>query len=238
MRHYHVTGIVGLFVLCLLGFNPIAAADTSGRPPSVQIEKTFDQGTLITHTLTLVNPPHTVSLNVSQRRASEGSEDIEHTYLGFRHKAPEDAPPMTQQEFERSFGALLAAFQDKFGADLVPESLGSGGFMGIGAVETSSAQAFRDFAPWETYLAKPSNYSQWQIHGIVLERWKTTNVYAPVVAALASAGYEAELSGFEKLFVFEVTKFKTHPELEVLGIPGNKKLPYPGTIAFTLKARR
>ena len=139
MRHYRLAGIVGALLLCLLGFIPPAAVDASGPQPSVQIEKTFDQGTLITHTLTLVNPPHTVSLIVSQRRAAEGSEDIAHTYLGFRHKAPEEALPLTEVEFERFFGALLAAFQDKFGFDLVPESLGAGGFLGIGAVEKSSA---------------------------------------------------------------------------------------------------
>jgi hypothetical protein len=73
---------------------------------------------------------------------------------------------------------------------------------------------------------------------MVLERWKAAKVFEPVVAALDRAGYDAELSGFEKLFVFKADESKIRPELEALGIPGSQKLPYPGTIAFTIKARR
>lgn len=59
-----------------------------------------------------------------------------------------------------------------------------------------------------------------------------------MIAALDRAGYEAELSGFEKLFVFKAEDSKIRPELEALGIPGGQKFPYPGTISFTIKARQ
>jgi hypothetical protein len=214
------------------------AADAAVGSPSVKIEKTFDQGTLIEHTLTMVHPPHTVSLHVSQRRTAEGSETIAHTYLAFRHEAPEDAALMTRVEFETAFAQLMTAFQDAFGAGQVPDSLGSGGFLGVGEMEKNSALAFRDFASWEAYLDNPAAFTQWQIHAVVLERWKAAKVFEPVIAALARAGYVAELSGFEKLFVFKASELKTGPELQALGIPGRQKYPYPGMIAFTIKARR
>ena len=92
MRHYRMTGILGLILLGIMVCHHGAAADESGRSQPVQIEKNFDQGTLITHTLKLVQPPHIVSLHVSQRRAAEGSDDIQQTYLRFRYETPEEGP--------------------------------------------------------------------------------------------------------------------------------------------------
>ena len=57
MRHCRMMGILGLILLGILVCCHGAAADESGRSQPVQIEKTFDQGTLITHTLKLVQPP-------------------------------------------------------------------------------------------------------------------------------------------------------------------------------------
>jgi hypothetical protein len=233
--------MTGIWVLILFGIvvcHHRAAADESGRAQPVQIEKTFDQGTLITHTLKLVQPPHIVSLHVSQRRAAEGSGDIQQTHLRFRYEAPEEASPMTRTEFDAVFGELMRALRDALGPDLALESLGSGGFLGTGEMEKSSALAFRDFAPWATYLEDPTTYTQWKIHEIVLERWRDAKVFEPVVAALDRAGYEAELSGFEKLFVFRADESKIYPELEALDIPGSQRFPYPGTIAFSIKSRR
>jgi len=219
-------------------FDQGAAADDSGRAPSVTMEKTFDHGTLIEHTLTRVSPPHTVSLRVSQRRTAESSGTIEQTDLAFGHQAPADAPSMTRAAFQALFAELMTAFQDKFGSERVPDSLVSGGFLGVAEMEINSAQAFRDFAPWAGDRDDPGATPQWQIHAIVLERWQTAGVFEPVIAALTRAGYVAELSGFEKLFVFKASELKTRSELEALGIPGGQKLPHPGTIAFTIKARR
>lgn len=238
MRSFLMTGILGLIILSIIGFNHGAAADESGSAQPVQIEKTFDQGTLITHTLKLDRPPHTLSLYVSQRRTAEGSEDIAHTHLGFSHKTAEEAAPMTMAEFETFFAELMTALREKFGPGMAPKSLGSGDFMGVGAMEKRSALAFRDFEPWATYLENPAAFTQWKIYEIVLERWKTAKVFEPVVAALAQAGYESELSGFEKLFVFKAKESKIYPELEALGIPESQKFPYPGTIAFTIKVRK
>jgi hypothetical protein len=145
---------------------------------------------------------------------------------------------MTRTEFDAVFGELMRALRDALGPDLALESLGSGGFLGTGEMEKSSALAFRDFAPWATYLEDPTTYTQWKIHEIVLERWRDAKVFEPVVAALDRAGYEAELSGFEKLFVFRADESKIYPELEALDIPGSQRFPYPGTIAFSIKSRR
>jgi hypothetical protein len=233
-----MTWLLRLILLGLLLCHNGVAADESGCLQPVQIEKTFDQGTLIAHTLKLVQPPHIVSLHVSQRRAAEGSDDIQQTYLMFRYETPEEAPPMTRTEFDALFGELMRALRDAFGPHLDLESLGSGGFLSVKEIEINSALAFRDFAPWAAYLENPTAFTQWQSHEMVLERWKAAKVFEPVVAALGRAGYDAELSGFEKLFVFKADKSKIRPELEALGIPGSQKLPYPGTIAFTIKARR
>ena len=238
MIHYRMAGILGLVLISLLVFRHGAAADESDHSQRVRIEKTFDQGTLITHTLKLINPPHTVTLHLSQRRAAEGSDTILPGHLGFRYDIPEAAAPMTQGEFDSVFGRLMTALRDNFGPRLDLESLNSGGFLGVKEMEKDSALAFRDFAPWAAYLENPTAFTQWQIHEVVLARWKATRVFAPVIAALDRAGYDAELSGFEKLFVFSVDESKIRPELEALGLPGSRKLPYPGTIDFTIKARR
>lgn len=238
MKPCRMTGLFGLILLGILVCHHGAAADESGRSQPVQIEKTFDQGTLITHTLKLFHQTHTVSLLLSQRRTAEGADTIQYANLRFRYDAPEAAAPMTRAEFDIVFEGLMTALRDNFGPHLDLESLVAGGYLGIKEIEKNSALAFRDFAPWATYLKNPTALTQWQSHEIVLERWKATKVFAPVVAALDRAGYDAELSGFEKLFVFKADESKIRPELEALGIPGSQKLPYPGTIAFTVKARR
>jgi hypothetical protein len=145
---------------------------------------------------------------------------------------------MTQAEFDIVFDRLMTALQDTFGPHLYLESFGSSGFLGVKEIEKNSALAFRDFAPWAAYLENPTAFTQWQSHEMVLERWKAAEVFEPVIGALDRAGYDAELSGFEKLFVFSVDESKIRPELEALGLPGSRKLPYPGTIDFTIKARR
>jgi|GEM_PF-5804961 len=235
---HRLPGIIGLAFLCLVGLIHGAAADESGSAQPVQIEKTFDKGTLISHTLTLVRPPHTVWLHVSQRRISEDADAIAHTDLRFNHKVPEEAAPLTRAEFETLLAVLITAFQEAFGSDLVPESLGAGGFLGVGEMEHSSALAFQDFVPWVDYLENPAAFPQWKIHAIVLARWKAAHVFEPVVAVLARAGYEAELSGFEKLFVFKAEESKIYPELKARGIPAQQKCPYPGTVAFAIKERQ
>ena len=238
MRNTCLAGVCLLMVLSLAGFNHDAAVHAASLYRPVQIEKTFDQGTLITHTLKLVHQTHTVSLHLSQRRVAEGADTIAHAHLELRHEATEGAPPITQAEFDIVFDRLMKALRDNFGPHLDLESFGSSGFLGVKEIEKNSGLAFRDFAPWATYLENPTAFTQWRIHEIVLERWKAAKVFAPVIAALDRAGYDAELSGFEKLFVFSVDESKIRPELEALGLPGSQQFPCPGTIAFTIKANR
>jgi len=238
MIHYRMAGILGLVLISLLVFRHGAVADEFGHSQRVRIEKTFDQGTLITHTLKLVHQTHTVSLHLSQRRVAEGADTIAHAHLELRHEATEGAPPITQAEFDIVFDRLMKALRDNFGPHLDLESFGSSGFLGVKEIEKNSALAFRNFAPWAAYLENPTAFTQWQSHEMVLERWKAAKVFEPVVAALDRAGYDAELSGFEKLFVFSVDESKIRPELEALGLPGSQQFPCPGTIAFSIKANR
>lgn len=238
MRITYPASVLLLMVLSIVGFGHDTAVRAASLTRPVQIEKTFDQGSLITHRLKVHQPPHTVLLYLNQRRAAEGSDTIMPGHLGFRYDIPEAAASMTQGEFDRVFEKLMTALRDNFGPRLDLKSLNSGGFLGVREMEKNSALAFRDFAPWAAYLENPTAFTQWQIHEIVLERWKVTGVFAPVIAALDRAGYDAELSGFEKLFVFSVDESKIRSELQALGIPGRQKFPYPGTIAFTINARR
>ena len=74
MKRVCAAGVVFLAMLGMVFLVKGGAADASDAAPSVTIEKTFDQGTLVEHTLMLVRPPHTVSLRVSQRRSISASE--------------------------------------------------------------------------------------------------------------------------------------------------------------------
>ena len=64
------------------------------------------------------------------------------------------------------------------------------------------------------------------------------------LAALLDKGGDIEHRGdldrawSESGQVLELARRLGDPELEALGLPGSRKLPYPGTIDFTIKARR
>lgn len=138
----------GIFVLILLGLlvgHYGAAAGESDRSQPVQMEKTFDHGTLITHTLKIHQPPHTVLLYLNQRRVAEGADRIAHAHLGLRHEATDGASPMTRAEFDIVFESLMTALRDNFGPNLDLESLGSGGFLGVKEIEKKQCPGLPGF---------------------------------------------------------------------------------------------
>lgn len=228
-------------LLCLVVYGLIllnsAPAVSSGHTPAVHIAKTFEDGTLIEHVLEVANPPHTLALLLSQRRMPENPNVFLQAHLRFHYEAPAGAAPLTREVFEALFALLLDRLQTAFGPDLALESFNAGGFLNLPSIEQSSIQAFREYTPWATYLSNPGTFSQWQIHQIVLDRWKSAGVFQPVITALDRAGYDAELSGFEKLFVYKAEASGLYPELQAWGIPGNARFPHPGTISFHLKKR-
>ncbi|MBC2711390.1 MAG: hypothetical protein HGJ94_10465 [Desulfosarcina sp.] len=222
------------FIL-VLGVSP-AAHCISDIP--TQIEKTFDYGTLIEHTISAQNGPHRVAMRLSQRREAEGSVTIASAHLTFYHETEAGMPLLTVPIFEALLADMINALYGKFGIDLKLKSLGAGSYMGIKEVEKKGILAFNGYEPWEQYLKNPKVFSQQQIYGIVSERWKESGVFSAITNAFAPLGYDAAFSGFEKLFVFPVEKCSFYPELEDLGIRKMDRFPYPGTISFTLTPKQ
>jgi hypothetical protein len=231
----NVSFFISLLALALVYLpdpcSPVAHAATD---MPAEIEKTFDFGTLIEHTVSVQRGAHRVSLRLSQRRETEGSVSIVGAHLTFYPDTEPSTPLLTVPIFESLLADMMNALYGRFGADLKLDSLGAGSFMGIKEVEKKSILAFNGYPPWEQYLNDPGAFSQPRIYTIVQDRWKITGVFSAITDAFAPLGYEATLSGFEKLFVFPAEKCSFYPELEDLGIHRMDRFPYPGTISFTL----
>jgi len=235
----NVSFFVSLFALALIFLpdvdSPVAHA-TTDMP--AEIEKTFDFGTLIEHTVSVQKGIHRVSLRLSQRRETEGSENIVGAHLTFYPDTEPSAPLLTLPVFESLLADMMNALYGRLGEDLKLESLGAGSFMGIKEVEKKGILAFNGYTPWEQYLNNPSAFNQLQIYTIVQDRWTATGVFSAITDAFAPLGYDATFSGFEKLFVFPAGKCSFYPELEDLGIRRMDRFPYPGTISFTLTPKQ
>jgi len=231
----NVSFFVSLFALALVflsdAHSPVAHA-TADMP--AEIEKTFDFGTLIEHTVSVQKGTHRVSLRLSQRRETEGSMSIVSAHLTFFPGIEPGTPLLSVPLFESLLANMMNALDGRFGPDLNLESLSAGGFMGIKEVEKKGIMALCGYSPWERYINNPSAFSQMQIHTIVLDRWEATGVFSAITDAFALLGYDATFAGFEKLFVFPAEKCSFYPELEDLGIRRMDRFPYPGTVSFTL----
>jgi hypothetical protein len=223
--------------MVLLSFACLPAARAAPNALPV-IEKTFDHGTLIEHTVSASRGPYRATLRLSQRRRDEGSPSIVHSWLSFRNESSAGQPAMPTPVFEALLTDLIEALHGRFGTELRLESLGAANFMGVREIEKQSILAFADYEPWLRYLESPEKFSQMEIHNLVRERWKAMGVFAPVAAVLAPLGYDAIFSGFEKLFVFSLEKCSFYRDLEDLGIRKTDRVPYPGTISFTLTPKR
>ena len=228
---YRLFAATAIFYLTLLGLSP--AAHCTGDL-TTQIEKTFDYGTLIEHTISAQRGPHRVSLRLRQRREAEGSMTIASAQLTFYQEAKAGAPLLTVPIFEALLADMMNALYGRFGNNLKLEYLGAAGYMGIKEVEKKGILAFHGYAPWERYLNNSKAYSQRQLYTLVHERWAASDVFSAITTAFAPLGVDATFSGFEKLFVFPAEKCFFYPELEDLGIRKTDRFPYPGTISFTL----
>ena len=202
------------------------------------VEKTFDHGTLIEHTISVKQGPYAAALRLSQRRQAEDSPVIASSHLAYQYRAEEGQPAMPASLFAAILADLFRALHERFGADLALESLGSGGFMGVKEIEKRSILAFADYEPWQRYLQDPQRFSQLEIHTLVKKRWEAAGVFSPATAALAPLGYTAAFSGFEKLFVIPAGKCSFYQELASSGIRESDRFPHPGSIYFTLKTKR
>ena len=80
----NVSFFVSLFALAFV-FLPDACGRVahSATDMPAEIEKTFDYGTLIEHTVSIQKGIHRVSLRLSQRREAEGSVRIGSAHLTF-----------------------------------------------------------------------------------------------------------------------------------------------------------
>jgi len=227
--------LVPVMTLLPLACPPAVRAAPNAGPA---IEKTFDHGTLIEHTISTSQGPYRASLRLSQRRRAEGSPAIVHSWLSFRNEPSTDQPAMPLSVFEALLTDLITALHERFGTKLSLESIGAASFMGVREIEKQSILAFADYKPWLRYLENPEGFSQMEIHALVRDRWEAMGVFAPVAAVLAPLGYDAAFASFEKLFVFPAEKCFFYPDLEDLGIRRTDRFPYPGTISFTLTPKR
>ncbi len=219
----------GVWLAVLSAALCLAAGDS---PPA--IEKTFDVGTTVEHTVTMRKGIHRIALRLSQHRTTAGAPAIASAHLDVIPDTSPGSPLLTAPVFEALLTDMMNALHARLGADLKLTSLGAGGFMGIKALEKQSILAFNGFAPWRRYLDDPGSFSQQRIHAIVAARWRSAGVFDAVTDTFARLGYRAEFSGFEKLFVFPAEKCSFYAELEALGIGPRDRFPYPGVIAFTL----
>jgi hypothetical protein len=230
--------IASLFALVFL-FWPFAyrSAAMAATDIPAQIEKTFDYGTLIEHTVSVQKGLHRVSMRLSQRREAAGSVCILSAHLTFHPDTDTGKPLLTVPIFESMLADMMNALFGRFGPDLKLESLGAGGYMGIREVEKKGILAFNGYTPWEQYIKDPDRFSQQQIVDLVRTRWKEADVFSAITEAFAPLGYDATFSGFEKLFVFPAEKCSFYPELEDLGIRKTDRFPYPGAVSFSLTPR-
>lgn len=208
-------------------------AHATGSLP-VEIEKTFDYGTLIEHTVSIQQGNHRASMRLSQRRKTAESVGVTSAHLTFYPGTPTERSQLTTAIFKNLLADMMNALYGRLGDDLKLKSLGTSGFMGIKEVEKKGVLAFDGYAPWLKYLEHPKAFSQQQIHAIVRDRWKTKAVFEPISTAFSLLGYDAIFTGFEKLFVFPAGKCSFYPELEALGVRKTDRFPYPGTISFSL----
>jgi hypothetical protein len=223
-----------IFLILTLPFYPAAHAATD---MPAEIEKTFDFGTRIEHTVSVQKGFHRVSMQLSQRREAEGSVRILSAHLTFHPGTEVGKPLLTVPIFESLLADMMNALYGRFGPELKLESLGAGSFMGIKEVEKKSILAFSGYSPWEQYIKTPMRFSQRQVYDIVRDRWEAAGVFSAITEAFAPLGYAATFSGFEKLFVFPAEKCSFYPEMEDLGIRKMDQFPYPGTISFSLTPR-
>ena len=121
------------FFVCMCAFAFVflpdgcsTVAHATGDMPA-DIEKTFDYGTLIEHTVSVQKGIHRVSLRLSQRREAEGSTIIAGAHLTFYPGTEPGVPLLTVPIFEALLADMMNALYGRFGNTLKLEYLGPPG---------------------------------------------------------------------------------------------------------------
>lgn len=234
---WRVCVLIRLFLLIpMLVILPCNIAFCTDENISIEVEKTFDHGTLIDHRITAGDSDNTVVMIFSQRRRGEGSNQITESFLSFRPQRRTDNRPFRLDETRVFITKILQTLHDKFGEDLKLTSMTGSGFLNVHEIQGKNLRAFAGHAPWQAYLkANPQQYSQHDAHKMVVHRWKQKHVYADMIRIFQSAGYTLELSGFEKLFVQRADKFGCYTQIKPTTIKPTDRFPYPGMVHFTIK---
>ena len=223
------------FVLLLLVSVSVTKAFSASADISIAVEKTFDHGTLIDHKITARDANNTVTVIYSQRRRHDGSDQIAKAFLTFRPQRRSDNRPHNNDEVRLLLKKILQTMHGKFGKNMKLVSMTASGFLNICEIQTNNLKAFSDHEPWRAYMkSDPKQYSQYQAHKMVVDRWRETKVYDPIIRIFASTGYTLELSGFEKLFVQRTDQFGCIPQ-NLPSITPNSRFPYPGMVHFNIR---
>ena len=231
---FRILLIPSLFVLVFVSTGFCADEDIS-----VEIVTTFDHGTLIDHRISASDSGHSVVMIFSQRRLKEGSDQINESFLSFRPQRRSDNRPLSSDKTRRLVTRIMQALHGKFGENLKLASLSASGFLNVCEIQEKNLRAFDGYKPWQVYLtSNPEQYSQYDAHQMVVQRWRQTRVYADVIRIFQSAGYALELSGFEKLFVLRADQFGCYPNVQSSTIKPTDRFPYPGMVYFTINSRR
>jgi len=228
--------LVFVLVVFLTGF--VGAAESRAEAagsPRVNIKNTFDYGTLVEYLVTIPEISPDLSMVFSQRRKSEGSDDITDAYLKYRFESSPDRPMVSADRRKSFFIGVMEALHERFGSDLKVRSLSSHEYLGTKETETKAILAFKDFTDWKRYLKDHNAFVQWETYAIVVQRWKEKGVFSDLVDTFKELGYACQVTGFEKLFVSKAGERPIYPDLKALGIKPDERFPYPGVVHFELK---
>ena len=228
--------LIFVLVMFLIGIGgPAKSEAETNESRHVSIENTFDYGTLIEYLISMPKSDPGLSMVFSRRRKSESSEEIADSYLKYRFKYSTDHQMVSTDEQRSFFTHTMEALHKRFGSDLKVRSLSSHEYLGTKETETKAVLAFKDFNDWQTYLRNNNAFTQWEIYGIVLQRWREKGVFSDLIGMFKGLGYACQVTGFEKLFIFKAGERPVYPELKAMGIKRDDRFPYPGVVHFELK---
>ena len=203
----------------------------AARPTAqLTLKKTFEHGSLVEYQINQLGKADQASLRVSQRFSDDKRQRLLHSHLRFASAGP----AMTAGQQGQLLSAMLAFVKAELGPQLKIDSLSASGYLGVAEVEEQAVHAFINHQPWLDYLANPRTTPQWQIYQSITKQLTETGVYDHIITACQHQGYQAQLSGFEKLFINKVADSAAVSSLSQQGIPLASRYPSPGTISFRL----
>jgi len=201
----------------------------------VVMEKTFAYGTKVDYTISLPTDPRKVRLRFSQRLKTADSNQVDYSNLSLRFELGPKKRYFSEAEQQEMVTRMMDRLHVELGHNLQLESFNSAGYLGVKEVEKKAIIAFSNFSPWQEYLANQQGMPQWQAYKMISEQWRQAKVFTYLVEIFQGLGYEARLSGFEKLFVMKVADSPFAAELEKEGVRAEQLYPAPGVISFSLR---